>query len=141
MQLLHFFFLFFKNFKNEDEDIVQILGLFSNTSVGSFYTQAEKGEGDCVLRAHLSTLVLQFWLIDLKYVVKEHIYALLRHAVKISLPAGRRLSSSGTTPTPPNKILRAKIVLPYVGYICIAGSNLNLSYVKSVLLVVKGVYV
>ena len=87
--------------------------------------------------AHLIIVVL-FWLIDLEYVVKEQIYALFnlfRHAVIISLPAGRRQSSSGATPTSPNKILRAKIVLPHVGYICIAGSNLSLSYTKSLSLV------
>ena len=63
--------------------------------------------------AHLNSLVLLFWLIDLKYIVKEHIYAFLRHAVRISLPTGRRLISSGATPTPSNKTLRTKIVLPH----------------------------
>jgi len=38
-------------------------------------------------------------------------------------------------------LLLPLIVLPHVGYICIAGSNLSQSYLKSLPLAIQGVYV
>lgn len=79
---------------------------------------------------------------DLDYSIKEHIHfsfihAFFRHAERGGLPAGRRLSSTGSTLPSPSKIL--KVILPHVGYIFIAGSDLTLSCVQKVS--GKGVYV